>query len=373
MPRDSLLYLTPVVPCLTGNGLAMRAGAVLHALAERFELSLHVAGLYPPFVPVPDELARLCRRISVTRPGLQPSASETPFVGESFAVLHVFRLATLPVAYSLLASVAVRKRHLDLDDVESRTGRRLAELYRLSGLVAEAESASRDADRAGALEAEVLRSFDRVYVCSDADRQLLRGRSTAELCVLPNALPAPDRRQRRPESGVFTLLFVGTMGYYPNEDAVRFFCDQVLPILRLVAPCPFEVAVVGGGASPRLQSHSVQPEVRLVGRVGSVAPWYERAGAAIVPVRAGGGTRIKIIEAFAHRRPVVATTVGAEGIAAVPGEHFLVGDSPAAFAAQCARLMADADLRERLTSQAYELFKDRYSWQALSRVMAKLF
>lgn len=102
-----------------------------------------------------------------------------------------------------------------------------------------------------------------------------------------------------------------------------------------------------------------EPEVTVTGPVADVTPWYESAHAVIVPVRAGGGTRIKILEALAHRRPVVSTTVGAEGLGATPGRHLLVADSPVDFAAECDRLMRDRTLRHALAGQGAEFVRPR--------------
>jgi glycosyltransferase involved in cell wall biosynthesis len=109
------------------------------------------------------------------------------------------------------------------------------------------------------------------------------------------------------------------------------------------------------------------PEVRLVGAVPDVAPVYRDAHAVVVPIRSGGGTRIKVLEAFSYGRPVVSTPVGIEGIEARPEEHLLVGDSPAALAAHCLRLMRDPALACRLAERAMALLKSAYTVDALAR------
>ena len=112
--------------------------------------------------------------------------------------------------------------------------------------------------------------------------------------------------------------------------------------------------------------------MRLVGAVPDVAPWYAEADAVVVPIRAGGGTRIKALEAFSYRRPVVGTSIGLEGIEVRPEEHVLIGDTPAELAAQCARLMADPKPAEALVERAFELFLRSYSTAALAKRMAAL-
>jgi glycosyltransferase involved in cell wall biosynthesis len=288
-----------------------------------------------------------------------------------FDTVHVFRLAMLPFArpYSG-ASGGWPRRHLDMDDVESTTHARLAELYRLNGNGVMARFEEEEARRAEALEAAVLREFDRLYVCSEEDKDALHRRTRAQVCVLPNALPLPGPLPPRPGEAPFTFLFVGTLGYYPNEDAILHFCAEVLPRIRRDAARDFRVTIVGTGATPAIRSLAALPDVRLIGAVPDVAPWYGAADAVVVPVRAGGGTRIKVLEAFSYRRPVVSTSIGIEGIAARAEEHVLVGDTPAALADQCLRLMADPRLAERLTTAAYALFTRAYTLEAVARSLA---
>lgn len=400
IPGLRLLFLSPVVPATSGNGLAMRAGTVLQLLSRHYRISLLVVRLYPPYdAPLPEALAHFCAE-SVIIPAdncapaparfrwrslVKPSAGSADaargrsrqmdeagkaFRDVSFDVLHVFRLAMLPFARAYLERPApAPRRHLDLDDVESTTQRRLADLYRLNGKPHLARLADAAANRSEALERGALRDFDRVYVCSDDDRTLLRDRGSAAICVLPNALPVPvplpSTRAGRP----FTFLFVGTLGYYPNEDAVRYFCAEVLPLIRSASRQELRVLIVGSGASAATRRLANLPGVKLVGPVSDVAPYYAQADAAIIPVRAGGGTRIKVLEAFRHECPVVSTRAGVAGIAARNGEHVLLGDTPAALADQCLRLMSDPALADRLAHRAAELFRRSYTIEAAARYL----
>ncbi len=111
-----------------------------------------------------------------------------------------------------------------------------------------------------------------------------------------------------------------------------------------------------GLTTPALADLDDPPRVTLVGQVPDIGAELDRADLVLVPIRFGSGTRIKIIEAFAHRVPVVSTSLGAEGLGAVDGEHLLLGDDPASLAIACARLLTDEELRRRLVDNAYELF-----------------
>lgn len=390
--KPQLLYLSPVVPLLSGNGLAMRAGMVLRVLAQQYDVSLLLVRLYAPYhTPIPDGIARLCQRIAdlpaPSAPLPSPSLltrlaamvrhrlshldqastlADTPFRGVSFEALHVFRLSMLPFARPYLA---VPRRHLDLDDIESLTHRRLADLYQLNGNSMMAQREDGAAQQAEALERAVLSDFHRVYVCSADDRELLRRHARADIRVLPNALPVPPELPVRRKDGPFTFLFVGTLGYYPNEDAICHFCTASLPLIRAAAGQDCRLRLL---ARARQRQSGGWQTCRASGSWGAVPdmqPCYQQADAVIVPIRAGGGTRIKVLEAFSYQRPVVSTTIGVEGIAARAGEHVLLGNTPTAFADQCLRLMSDPLLAERLTTNAYRLFLEEYTIEAVARRM----
>ncbi len=387
------------MPAETGNGLAMRAAMVLRLLARRYDVSLLVVPLYASPAPMnPAALGALCRDVVVeplwergplarpppgrimsivsnlstggAGPGPHsPGTGRWPAVPERFDVAHIFRLAALPFARPWLdADDAGVERQLDLDDVESATRRRIAALYRENGNAAAADAEELEATRSEMIEDEILTTFDRVYVCSESDRRALLGRASAQVCVLPNALSVPQPMAPM-GSGLFTFLFVGTLGYYPNADGLRFFCNEVVPLLRRIAPGEFRVAIVGGGAGEAIRQLVSIDEVQLVGAAPDIRPWYQQAHAVVVPIRAGGGTRIKVIEAFAYRCPVISTSVGVEGIEAGDGEHVLVGDTPAELAEQCARLMIDPTLGRRLADRAFDLFRRTYTLEGAASAL----
>jgi glycosyltransferase involved in cell wall biosynthesis len=366
MTRPSLLYISPVIPAMTGNGLAMRAGVVLEVLAASHDVRLLVAPLYASVTPeIPEPLEKLCRQTAIVSPWRQPTGRQCRNV--RFDVVHVFRIASLPFAKAYLRQGLLYRpwRHLDLDDIESETGRRLAALYRQNGDMASADQQYSAAASQESVENEAFRHFDRIYVCSALDREKLRGRTRVEIRVLPNVVRMPAAVPGRSASGLFTFLFVGTLGYYPNEDAVRYLCAKIVPRIAELCSVPFVVNIVGTGGSGSLQQAANAPPVRYIGTVADLQPWYEQADVVLAPVRAGGGTRIKILEAFSYQRPVVATSIAMEGIEAAPGEHMLIGDTAAEFATQCARLIADRELCGRLARNAFELVRDSYTVESL--------
>jgi glycosyltransferase involved in cell wall biosynthesis len=392
------------MPALTGNGLAMRAGMVLEALAVDYTVHLLVVPVDDPagrliagpevsrwcagiaVLPVMDHehpLFRLVARAKDPRERLAayqayPKPSRCRFATSraveevirafpavTFSAVHVFRLYLAPfVEPYLCASPAARPIcSLDLDDHESRKARRLAALYAAAGDETAAAIQRSEAGKYAAMEQRSLPRFDRVYVCSEADRvELAYQCGCRNLFLLPNGVRIPTTESlEMPAKTPFTFLFVGNLGYYPNDDAAMFFCTDVLPRLRATVRQDFRVMLVGTNPSPRVLALSAQPHVTVTGAVPDVARYYREADVVVAPIRAGGGTRIKLLEAFSHGRPVVATRISAEGIDVRDGVELRLADSPSDFAARCAELMTTPALGQRLATRAFAFVTERHS------------
>jgi glycosyltransferase involved in cell wall biosynthesis len=291
-----------------------------------------------------------------------------------FDYLHVFRLYMTPFAMPYLRTQKhLAGCYLDLDDVESITRRRLADLYRANGLYTQARREQQAADMYARLERELLPRFDGIYVCSWQDRNQLSTQVGGQnILVLPNVIRLPSDPRPAKTGGPFTFLFVGNLAYYPNEDAVAYFIEHVLPCLRKRAKHPFCLTVVGSGQSKRLRHFRQIPEWRYRGFVSELATSYDQADAVVVPLRAGGGTRIKVLEAFSFKRPVVSTTLGAEGLEVENEKHILIADHPQDFAEQCCRLMEDKQLSAILTTNAFACLVAHYTQEAMQRTLGRI-
>lgn len=167
-----------------------------------------------------------------------------------------------------------------------------------------------------------------------------------------------------------TLLFFGVADYYPNTDGLLFFLRKVLPLLKPRYPS-LELLIVG--RSPPAIQRWAGPDVIVTGVVEDVRPYIERARAVVVPLRIGGGTRLKVLEAMAMARPVISTTIGAEGLAVTDGENILMGDTAEAFATQVGRVLDDDDLAKRLGSSARRLVEATYDWRISARKLEVLY
>jgi glycosyltransferase involved in cell wall biosynthesis len=356
------------MPALTGNGLAMRAGAIVRALGRVHRVTLLVTPRYgDPDAALPEEIASACERV------VRVAAGERLPTRRRFDVVHVYTLAAWPDAAPWLRRAGATL--LDLPDLESVTQRRLVTLARETGRDDAAHRAGAQEEQARALEDSALSQFDRIYVSSEIDRQTLLKRDdrNAEVIVLPNTLPLPTTTPfPPPDRGSFVLLFVGTLGYAPNEDAMQYFTAGILPRIQAGADRPVTLRIVGVGAGAAVRRLDGQAGVEVIGEVEDIAPWYRDAHLAVVPLRAGGGTRIKILEAFARRRPVVTTTLGIEGIAAEDGRHAFIADEAGPFATACLRLLNDPAFAEAMTSEAFNLFSQSYSDETLARIVAEI-
>ncbi len=223
-----------------------------------------------------------------------------------------------------------------------------------------------------AWEGNALRTADRIVVCSEIDRDRLGGAPS----VVPNCYRRPVHPAGRDHDtqGPLRIGFVGLLDYQPNFDAVRWFASAILPRVRRLAR-GVEFRVIGQlGAG--LRDVARRRGVRFLGFVPDLEPELAELSMLVAPLRFGGGTRFKILEAFAHQIPVVSTTIGAEGIDARDGEHLLLRDDPASFARAIVDLHRDLALRSRLVDAAARLYERRYTWArgvaAVERVVEEL-
>ncbi|HEY2432288.1 MAG TPA: glycosyltransferase [Vicinamibacterales bacterium] len=218
-------------------------------------------------------------------------------------------------------------------------------------------------------ERDALSRFDLVLAVSEAD-----GRTFERL--YPGALGAPAHVvQTGVDTSYFTpptdpalpahMVFTGSMDWLPNEDGMTYFCREILPRIRQAEPAA-TLSIVGRAPTPAVQRLAELPGVEVTGRVEDVRPHVARAAVYVVPLRIGGGTRLKIFEAMAMARAVVSTTVGAEGLPVTGGRDIEIADEPARFAQAVVRLMRDAEIRRGVEAAGRRLVVERYDWSAVA-------
>ncbi|HXQ62827.1 MAG TPA: glycosyltransferase family 4 protein [Acidimicrobiales bacterium] len=273
-------------------------------------------------------------------------------------------------SFELLGRPRLGPTVVDLDDLEDRKilGRLSAADAddAVGGIAARARralshvQARANASRWSRFQRSVAADVDRVVLCSenDAERSGL-----ANVTVVPNGYEAPALPLGREEvSHPPTLLLAGSYGYPPNADAARFLVKSIFPRIKARVD-DVTLRLVGEPSASVARLHR-PPEITVVGWVPAIEPELARTDLVVVPVRYGSGTRVKILEAAAHRIPVVSTTLGAEGLGFEDGRHLLIADDPEGFAAACVRLLEEPLLRRRLVDEAQKAFLSHFQWGA---------
>jgi glycosyltransferase involved in cell wall biosynthesis len=223
------------------------------------------------------------------------------------------------------------------------------------------------------LEAHVFASADRVWVCSAEEVPIAHARAAnARVRVVPNGVDTSYFASVASDRAVANrLLFFGRLDYYANVDALQYYAAEILPLLRARQP-ELELVVIGAGnraaADVLAREHA---GIRVLGRVDDVRPQLEAAQAVIVPLRVGGGTRLKIVEALAAGRPVISTSIGAEGLDLTSGRELLLADTPATFAAAIGEVVGDPALAARLGETGRREMIARYDWSSIARGIAE--
>ena len=387
-PAGRILFVTEKFPYPKDDGGQIRSYHVLSALASAFPVTL----LSLPARSPADEEAIRALGVEVVACGRKRAAFTVPwFVGsalftrEPYPMRKNFSRELLGAIRTRIRRGGVRAVHLNHLDAaqyvehlgaERRAVRAVFDTHNLLARMYERFAATAGNPlrrgyttiqwwRMARFEPAILRAVDRVLVCSDLERELVRTAGAKNAMVVPNGVEvaAFDGRPRRARSSAEppTILFTGGLAYPPNAEGVRWFVAEVLPELRKVLP-KFRFVVVGKGAPPSLLALARPGEVEFAGWVDDVREKLAEADLSVAPLRVGGGTRIKILESMAAGVPVVATRVGAEGIEARDGESIVLADEPASMARAIAELARDASRARRIADRGRALVAERYDW-----------
>jgi glycosyltransferase involved in cell wall biosynthesis len=401
--------LAPATPEATGNGLAMRLGMFLDALARRFDVDLVVApiagGADSGALSWAAERAAKVHVLDVARTldthfGLIERVASPEARAEAFARFGRPSLcARLGVRAALLTRDLVGAGRYDLVHaarsycaswalhfVEHGTGARRPTLSLdldeddervYLGLAKRAESLGESllgrwnrAEAAGfvRLRDETVPFFDRVWISSEVDLGHMEIRGLAnDIVVAPNAVTFPRSAARRDDGR--TLMFVGALGYVANEDAVAWFLKAVWPNLR--KRDGLRLRIVGGAASERIKELADAPGIALEGWVEDLRPFYETASLTVAPIRIGAGTRIKLLESAAFETPIVSTSIGAEGLGMSGDTHLWLADSAADFRAAIEAAIDDPVERRRRALAAKDHVKRHFERRSQVRRLSE--
>jgi glycosyltransferase involved in cell wall biosynthesis len=225
--------------------------------------------------------------------------------------------------------------------------------------------------RMSAFEKRYCGRFDGVVTVSPKDSETLRGRFN--LGNILGDVPAGVDLQyfrssgKRPSSHC-GLVFTGSMDWLPNDDAVSYFIQDIYPEIKAAVP---DVTLTIAGRNPSqglLEKASEDSSILVTGTVEDIRPYVHDAAIMIVPLRIGGGTRIKIFEGMAMGIPIVSTSIGAEGLPVSHGDNILLADEPESFAREVIDLIGSEDRRKNIADAALDMVRTKYSWEAASRI-----
>jgi polysaccharide biosynthesis protein PslH len=401
-PQLRILVASNDIPARNATGMRLRLDNVINALAQLGDVDLFAMIEPDETGPAPVPLGCPIRRVRtmVKPPGglstvgrqlryFLPGALPAEFSGRDYDVLRSGFLEWADDRYDLvwfgrvethlaIGSCLTAPSILDMDDlehlkirgrlsVEARDGLESGWLSRLHRRQ-RALWAARDATCWDILQQRIASQVHATVLCSALDCR--RSRATNAVLV-PNGYEAP----KQPVGRVVvrnppTIMFGGYLRYPPNVDAATFLVRRIAPILWRRLP-ETRVRLVGQ-ESAAVRALEQPPRVVVRGWVPKMAAELSQADLIVVPIRYGSGTRIKILEAFAHRIPVVSTSAGLEGIEAIHRRHLLVSDSPEAFASACEELLRDENLRADLAEAAHQLFLKSYQWAHIRERIAAL-
>jgi hypothetical protein len=215
-------------------------------------------------------------------------------------------------------------------------------------------------------ETEISRQFNALVAVSELEADYFKSRApNVPTFVVPNGVDTEYFKPAHQPSKSTALLFAGRMDYAPNIDAMTWFCRKILPNLQQSNP-DITLTIVGRDPTSSVRKLAEMPGVSVTGTVPNVRPYYNDAALFIVPLRQGGGTRLKILEAMAMQMPIVSTKIGMEGLQLHPGQDILLADTANEFVSQLEHLIADPSRRDQLGKMARQTVLERYDWQVIA-------
>ena len=383
-----LILLAPIEPSPIGNGLAMRVEVFRRAAACDYDVQtvvvpvagqLHAGGGSSTAVVAPDRAGARAGatalvgdpvwRDRLARSGVLPDlaraappglfATATRALADGPVAVHVMRAYLAPLGVAVAERLEARWITLDLDEDDATVA-----------------SASGDVEGAAAYErllAVFGPLFDGLAVASAAEADVVGTRHGLVVEHLPNAIAAPAKRTTRsdPTGSDPSLLFVGNLTHEPNVEAASILAETVLPRVQQRLGRRVHLRLVG--AHDQRLARLAGPDVELAGFVPDLAPVYASADVVVVPLRTGGGTRIKLLEAFAHGVPVVASPAGAAGLDVSDQRHLLLAEGADRTAAAVETVLTDDSVARRLVAEADRLVRDLYTTDAVIPVIRGFF
>lgn len=383
----NILLLSPWLPWPPFDGARIRIFHTLRYLSQRNRITLLASVRHPDEAEYASDLRGLCERITTTVLSNQPQSvlrrlaagllHGTPLVQsyhydinlaryvealtseQAYDIIHV----EFPFMAPYLAAISSQsraKRVLSMHNVEStRFGREL----KFSSWSGRRLVLLTDRLLFRSWEERSVCQFDGILTVSESEQAWVsRHAPGAQVEIIPNGADIDYFHASDPPGSSQALVFTGLMNHPPNVDAVVWFCDEVLPILHRKYP-DLCFKIVGDKPATQVLALAKRRGVHVTGQVPDIRPCLSDCLALVVPLRSGGGTRLKILQGMAMQRPVISTRVGAEGLAVTPGVDILIGDTARDLADHVFSLLADPQLGERLGRAGRNLVETKYDWK----------
>lgn len=283
-------------------------------------------------------------------------------LADRFDMIFAFRIGSAVWLDSVLGNSKPGLAIVDFDDIES-----LALARNSAGNVSSRFwrfMIRRYVRRLGRIEKQLSETWLRILVCSDHDVEVLRKRKQPALAI-PNAVHFPEHIPDAPHDGLH-ILFVGTLNYRPNVEGIVWFVREVWPAIRAHAGMSAKLTIVGFDPTQEVLALGASQGVDVQGPVDDLSTVYGACNLVIAPIFSGGGTRIKILEAFSYKRAIVTTPLGCEGLDLTPGRHAQVAQSAPEFAKAVLELANDRAASDEMARHGYEFGIARYSHKAIA-------
>lgn len=383
-----VLAVTYGLPWPLTEGAKIRDFHLLRELAREAEVSLLAFCKDDRTPPQSIELSNFCSRVEVFVPPKPTLASlvltylrngiplaALPFYSDSFArqisaCALAVRADTVQIEHSFLAPYvkAIPQGCRKLLSLHNIGERQYAGMARLPGAT---PAAWLKANAMRGWESDWASRFDHCIAVSSEEARWLESRAPRlPVTVIHNGVDC-ESIKRLPLSQTCDVLFPGVLGYPPNADAVVHFAREVLPMLRHAQP-DVRFLVVGRNPGREIKALAAEGAIELHQDVPDMEPFYRRARATVVPLRAGGGTRLKILEAMARGCPVISSSIGCEGLDLEHGNQLLIADGAEAMAANVARILGSAQLAGEFAGRARAWVEQRHDWKILGAQLRDL-
>ena len=404
-----ILFLTQILPYPPTSGPKVKTWHVLRYLAQRGHQITLASFVRPEELPYIDAVKEVCgtvhaipirrSRVSDLRYFLRSLLSQRPFLVERDDLAEM----------RAVVKQIVKSEHVDVIHADQLTMTQFGFPLDLNGskkpaLVFDAHNAVwtitermkenapfylklplwLETSRIKQYEGMIVSDFESTLAVTEPDRLALleavrayEGKSDGQIApisVIPIAVDTHDIQPVARDVDSFNILTMGTLYYPPNADGIRWFLQEVFPLVRKEMP-NVTITIVGKNPPRDFVRRAEDPEsgVIVTGFVDELDPYFAKSALMVIPVRAGGGMRVRILEAFARAMPVVTTTIGLEGIDAQPGKDVLVADTPSDFADAVLDLMQAKSLQSKLASNGRQLVESKYDWQVVLSELDKTY